>query len=112
MLLLIEVFDTITGIFVLTELCLVLFGVEFGRIVPKLQHLDVHCLVKVQCQASGAPLRCEGAAPTFVHGVGDLVKFTTIALVGGGLGSVGNGEAWHCREVTRKWLAVFGGESL
>ena len=112
MLLLIEIFDTITGVFVLTELCLVLFGVEFGRIVPKLQHLDVHCLVKVQCQTSGAPFRYDGAAPTFVHSVGDLVKLTTIALVGGGLGSVGDGEAWHCREVIRKWLTVIGSESL
>jgi hypothetical protein len=57
MLLLIEIFDTITGILVLTESCLVLFGVELGLIVPKLQHLDVHCWVKVQCQTSGAPLK-------------------------------------------------------
>ena len=43
MLLLIEFFDTIAGILVLTELCLILLGVELGLIVPKLQHLDIHC---------------------------------------------------------------------
>ena len=56
MLLLIEIFDTIAGILVLTELCLVLLGVELGLFVPKLQHLDVHYWVKAQCQTSGARL--------------------------------------------------------
>ena len=41
MLLLIEVFDTIAGIFVLTEVCLVLLRIEFRFIIPQLQH--IHC---------------------------------------------------------------------
>src|ERR1700744_5641773 len=36
MLLLIEIFDAVTGILILTELCLVLFGVNIRLIVPKL----------------------------------------------------------------------------
>ena len=43
MLLLIEVFDTVTGVLVLTESCLVFFGIKLGLIVPKLHHVDVHC---------------------------------------------------------------------
>jgi hypothetical protein len=101
MLLFIEIFDTIACIFVLAKPCLVLSGVKIGLIVPKLQHLDVHCWVKVRYQTSGAPLHCEGAAPTFVHSVGDLVEFTTVSLlqVGVGLGRVGGGEGRHCGDV-------------
>lgn len=42
-LLLIEVFDTIARILVLTEMCFVFFSVELGCIIPKLQLLDIHC---------------------------------------------------------------------
>jgi hypothetical protein len=37
-------------------------------------------------------------APTFVDGVGDLVKGTAIALLGG---NMGGGEGGHCREDSR-----------
>jgi hypothetical protein len=55
---------------------------------------------------SGAPLCCEGDPLTFVHSVGDLVEFTTVAIVGDDLGRVGFDEAGHCREV--EWLAEVG----
>ena len=112
MLLFIEIFDTIARIFVLAKLCLVLAGVKIGLFVPKLQHLDVHCWVKVRYQTSGAPLRCEGAAPTFIHSVGNLVEFTTVtvSLFEDGLGCVGGGKGRHYGEVKR-W-AVVGRGSL
>jgi hypothetical protein len=37
-------------------------------------------------------------APTFVDGVGDLVKGTAIAPLGG---DMGGGEGGHCREESR-----------
>jgi hypothetical protein len=46
-------------------------------------------------------------APTFVDGVGDLVKGTAIALLGGG-GSMGGGEGGHCREGSRRGSGVSG----
>ena len=35
------------------------------------------------------------AEPTFVHSVRDLVKFTTVALLGDGLGGIHVGEGGH-----------------
>lgn len=48
MLLLIEVLDTIAGIFVLTEVCLVLLRIELRIIIPQFQFLDVHCVGMVR----------------------------------------------------------------
>ena len=100
MLLLIEIFDTIAGIFVLTEVCLVLLRIEFRIIIPQLQLLDVHCK-RGQSQTSGPVIKmssCRKSAPTFVDGVGDLVKGTAIALLGDNMGV---GEGGHCREESR-----------
>ena len=44
MLLLIEILDTIAGLFVLAEVCLVLLHIELRIIVPQLQFLNVHCM--------------------------------------------------------------------
>jgi hypothetical protein len=44
-------------------------------------------------------------APTFVDSVGDLVEFTTVALLGDNLGGV-VGEGGHCRRVN--WMVVAG----
>jgi len=48
MLLLIETFDTITGIFILTEARLVLLRIELRFIIPQFQFVDVHCKRGVQ----------------------------------------------------------------
>jgi hypothetical protein len=44
-------------------------------------------------------------APTFVDGVGDLVKGTAIALLGS---NMGGGEGRHCREESRRGSGVSG----
>lgn len=98
MLLLIEIFDTIAGIFVLTEVCLVLLRIEFRFIIPQLQLLHVHCK-RGQSQTSDQGCRaCRRGALTIVDGVGDLVKGTAIALLGV---DMGGGEGRHGREESR-----------
>ena len=97
-LLLIEIFDTVARVLVLTKTCLVFFGVEFGFIIPQLQFLDIHCKRRfwsdfwIRDQGVSA---CQRGAPTFIDSIGDLVKDTTIALLGDDLGA---GEGGHCSE--------------
>jgi hypothetical protein len=54
-LLLIEIFDTLARVLVLTKMCLVFFGVEFGLIIPQLQFLDIHC--KGRCGQTGFAIK-------------------------------------------------------
>jgi hypothetical protein len=42
MLLFVEALDTITGVFILTKLCLVFGGIELGLVIPGLAFQDVH----------------------------------------------------------------------
>lgn len=96
MLLLIENFDTLARVLVLTETCLVFFGVEFGFIVPKLQFLDVHCESRLQSDFRHQGVSaCQRGVQTFIDSIGGLVKGTTIALRGDDLGA---GEGRHCSE--------------
>jgi len=46
---------------------------------------------------------CQRGVPTFIDGVRDLVKSTTIALLGDGLGA---GEGGHCSEESRLRVVV------
>ena len=43
-----------------------------------------------------------------MNSVGDLVKFTTVTLVGDGLGCVGLSEPWHCGKLKGlcEWKSV------
>ena len=88
-LLLIEIFDTVTGILILTEACLVFLCVEFGGIVPHLQFLDIHYTGSQRYE----PAVKNVGLLTFVDSVGDLVKRTAIAPLSDGLS---RGEGGHC----------------
>jgi hypothetical protein len=101
MLLLIEIFDTIAGIFVLTEVCLVLLRIKFRFFIPQLQLLHVHCKHTKSVLISRTSTWC---TRTFVDGVGDLVKGTTIALLGSDSMSGGGGgsESGHGRRGVKK----------